>query len=388
MLQRSREAAVLFAFAALVSGCDRGTEKKAMPVPSVVTAPVEQRDVAVAQEWVGTTTGNVNAQIYPKVQGYLLKQAYQNGSAVKAGDLLFQIDPRQFEADYAKAKSDVARAQAIMLKADQDVRRYTPLAKEGAVSQMELDNAIQARAAGQASVEAARAILENAKLNLDWTKVTSPVDGVAGIASAQVGDLVSPQTLLTSVSQLDPIKVSVELSEIDYLRLVKKRQEEIAAGQPRVPIALTLVLADGSIYPQKGRFDAAGLGVTPTTGTIQAQALFPNPGNLLRPGQFGKVIADTEQLKGALLIPQRAVSELQGIKQVAVVGADDKVAIKKVTLGPTSGADVVVSEGLAAGERVVVEGLQRIRNGITVKVEAAIPAVATPSASPPAQPGK
>jgi len=380
-------ASITIGMAALVlAGCDR-TEKKGPPVPTVVTATVEPRDVTVAREWVGTTTGNVNAQIYPKVQGYLLKQAYQNGGAVKAGDLLFQIDPRQFEADYAKAKSEVARAEAITLKADQDVRRYTPLARDGAVSQMELENAIQARAAGQASVEAAKAVLENAQLNLDWTRVTSPVDGVAGIANAQVGDLVSTQTLLTSVSQLDPIKVSIQLSEIDYLRLVKKREEQTAAGEPRMPALLTLVLADGSTYPHKGTFDAAGLGVTPTTGTIQAQGVFPNPGNVLRPGQFCKVVVDTEELKGALLIPQRAVSELQGIKQVAVVGPDDKVAIKKVTLGPTSNSDVVVTEGLQAGERVIVEGLQRVRNGVTVKVETAPPAVATPPPAQPAQPG-
>ena len=373
--------------AVLLSACDSATEKKAAPVPNVVTAPVEQRDVAVAQQWVGTTTGNVNAQIYPKIQGYLQKQAYPNGAAVKTGDVLFQIDPRQFEAELAKAKSDVARAQAITLKADQDVRRYTPLAKEGAVSQMELDNAVQARAAGQASVEAAKALLENAKLNLDWTKITSPIDGVAGIANAQVGDLVSPQTLLASVSQVDPIKVSFEVSEIDYLQFVKRREAQAAAGQPQTTAPLTLVLADGSTYPEKGTFDAAGLGVTPTTGTIQAQALFPNPGNRLRPGQFAKIVADTTQLKEALVIPQRAVSELQGIKQVAVVGPDDKVAIRKVTLGPTTGPDVVVTEGLQPGERVIVEGMQRVRNGITVKAAAAAPAVATPPPSQPAQPG-
>jgi membrane fusion protein (multidrug efflux system) len=387
MLEQIREIAAVCVMAGLVVSCDRGEEKKGPPTPSVVVAPVEQRDVTVAREWVGTTSGNVNAQIFPKVQGYLLKQAYQNGGAVKAGDLLFQIDPRQFQADYDKARSDVARAEAVTLKADQDVRRYTPLAKEGAVSQMELDNAVQARAAGQASVEAAKALLENARLNLDWTKVTSPVDGVAGIASAQVGDLVSPQTQLTVVSQLDPIKVSVELSEIDYLRFVKKRQEQAAAGHPAAPVSLGLVLADGSKYPYQGTFDAAGLGVTPTTGTIQAQGLFPNPGNLLRPGQFGKVVVDTDQLKGALLIPQRSVMELQGIKQVAVVGPDDKIAIKKVTLGPPSDGDVVVNDGLQAGERVVVEGMQRVRNGITVKAQAATPAVATPPPSQPAQPG-
>ncbi|HTO71434.1 MAG TPA: efflux RND transporter periplasmic adaptor subunit [Myxococcota bacterium] len=364
------------AAAALWSGCERGSEKTAAPVPSVVVAPVEQRDVTVAEEWVGTTTGNVNAQIYPKIQGYLLKQNYANGAAVKAGEVLFQIDPRQAQAAYNHAKADLAEARARLLKTQQDVTRYTPLAKEGAVSQKELDDAVQAQAAAQASVEAAKAAQDNAQLNLDWTKVNSPIDGVAGIANSQVGDLVSPQTLLTEVSQLDPIKVSIQVSEVDYLRLVKRKEQ-----QPAGQIALTLILADGSIYPEKGRFDAAGLGVAPTTGTIQAQVLFPNPGNLLRPGQFGKVRADTEQLKGALVIPQRAVSEMQGIKQVAVVGPDDKVAIKKVVLGPTVGTDVVVGEGLQAGERVIVEGLQKVRNGITVKAET------TTSQAPAAKPG-
>ncbi len=371
MIKLSARAWALCALALLGSACDQKAEKAAAPVPTVQVATVEKKDVAVASEWVGTTTGNVNAQIYPKIQGYLLKQNYRNGGAVKAGDLLFEIDARQAKAAYDEAKGQLLRAQAILVKAQQDVKRYTPLAAEGAVSQMELDDAIQARAAGSAQVESARAALENAKLNLDWTEVRSPIDGVAGIANAQVGNLVSPQTLLTEVSQLDPIKVTVQISEIEYLQFVKRRQEAEASGTPREPVALTLILADGSTYPEKGRFDVAGLGVAETTGTIEIQALFPNPGNLLRPGQFAKVRASTEQLAGALVIPKRAVSDLQGTKQVAVVGADDKVTIKRVQLGPAAGSDIVVSEGLEPGERVVVEGLQKVRNGTLVKVESA-----------------
>jgi membrane fusion protein (multidrug efflux system) len=359
----------LCAVAWLGTGCGKKSEKAAAPVPTVRVVTVEKKDVAVGSEWVGTTTGNVNAQIYPKIQGYLLKQSYKNGSAVKAGDLLFEIDDRQAQAAYNDAKAQLARAQAILVKSQQDVTRYTPLAAEGAVSQMELDNAVQARAAGAAQVESARAALDNAKLNLDWSKVRSPIDGVAGIANAQVGNLVSPQTLLTDVSQLDPIKVSVQISEIDYLRFVKRREEAEASGKPREPVALTLILADGSTYAETGRFDVAGLGVAATTGTIEIQALFPNPKSLLRPGQFAKVRAATEQLQGAIVIPQRAVGELQGRKQVVVIGPDDKAAIKAVTLGPTSGSDVVVTEGLDGGERVVVEGAQRVRNGMGVKVE-------------------
>ncbi len=372
-----RLATALAVSALAVLGCDRKGEQTGPPVPNVVVATVTQKDVEVASEWVGTTTGNVNAQIHPKIQGYLVKQSYRDGSQVKAGDLLFEIDDRQYQAAYLEAKGQLAREQAIRVKAQQDVRRYTPLAAEGAVSQMELDDAVQARAAGQASVEAARAALESARLNLEWTKVTSPIDGIAGIANTQVGNLVSPQTLLTEVSQLDPIKVNIQISEIEYLRFAEAISAASATGRPGERANLTLILADGSPYKEKGRFNVAGLDVAATTGTIELQALFPNPGNLLRPGQFAKVRAPTDQLKGALLVPQRAVTDLQGTRQVAVVGADDKVAIKRVTLGPVSGSDYVISEGLAPGDRVIVEGAQKVRNGMLVKAETA-PVAAQP----------
>ncbi len=371
MLRRLPAVLALCATGAIGIGCGKADEMPAAAVPTVQIVTVETKDVAVGSEWVGTTTGNVNAQIYPKIQGYLLKQSYRNGSAVKAGDLLFEIDARQSQAAYDDAKGQLARAQAMLVKTQQDVKRYTPLAAEGAVSQMELDNAVQARAAGAAQVESARAALDNAKLNLDWSQVKSPIDGIAGIANAQVGNLVSPQTLLTEVSQLDPIKVTIQISEIEYLRFAKRREEADASGTPREPVALTLILADGSAYSEPGRFDVAGLGVAATTGTIEVQALFPNPKSFLRPGQFAKVRASTEQLAGALVIPKRAVTDLQGTSQVAVVGADDKVTIKRVKLGPSTGSDYVVSEGLEAGERVIVEGLQKVRNGTLVKIGAA-----------------
>jgi membrane fusion protein (multidrug efflux system) len=381
MLQRLPGLLALCGALTAVAACDRATQTAAPPVPTVVVAPVAQRDVAVAQEWVGTTTGNVNAQIYPKVQGYLLKQTYKDGTEVKSGDVLFEIDPRQVQADYDKAKGELARQQAILVKAQQDVKRYTPLAAEGAVSQMELDTAVQARAAGSAAVASAKAELESARLNLEFTHVTAPINGIAGIASAQVGDLVSPTTPLTSISQLDPIKVSVQISELDYLRFARRAEDAGASpGQAARRTPLSLILADGSTYPEKGQFEAAGLDVTRTTGTIQIQAIFPNPRNFLRPGQFAKVQADTQTLPNALLVPARSVTELQGISQVAVVGPDDKVAVKRVTLGPTIGTERVVTEGLAAGDRVIVEGLQKVRNGMTVKTETAEPAVA-------AQPG-
>ena len=371
MSNRNAAALALCTAALFASGCGDKGGTAAAPVPTVVVVTVEQKSVEIASEWVGTTTGNVNAQIYPKIQGYLLKQSYRNGGPVKAGDLLFEIDDRQYQAAFNEAKGQLSRAQAILTKAQQDVTRYTPLAAEGAVSQMELDTAVQARAAGGAQVESAKAALENARLNVEWTKVKSPIDGVAGIANTQVGNLVSTQTLLTEISQLDPIKVSVQVSEIEYLRFAKRRREAEASGQPSAPLALSLILADGSQYPETGHLDVAGLDVAPTTGTIEVQALFPNPHNLLRPGQFAKVRAATEKLEGTLVIPQRAVTDLQGTSQVAVVGPDDKVAIKKVTLGPVTGSDRVVTEGLAPGDRVIVEGAQKVRNGMLVKPETA-----------------
>ena len=235
----------------------------------------------------------MNAQIYPKVQGYLVRQAYHDGSLVQEGDLLFEIDPRQFQASLDEATGQLERARAALVKYQTDVSRYTPLASEGAVSQQELDNAVQARAGASAQVDSARAAVEQAKLNLQWSKVKAPISGVVAIASAQVGDLVSPQTLLTSVSQLDPIKVNFPVSEIDYLRFAKRVQElqpdQRAEG-------LELILANGERYPERGRFNVAGLAVTTTTGTIDAQGLFPNPDNLLRPGQFAKVRAVTDRI--------------------------------------------------------------------------------------------
>jgi len=368
---RLQAAAAICTVTMFATGCSEKAGTAAAPVPTVVVVTVEQKPIEIASEWVGTTTGNVNAQIYPKISGYLLKQNYRDGGPVKSGDLLFEIDDRQYQAAFSEARGQLSRAQAILTKAQQDVTRYTPLAAEGAVSQMELDTAVQARAAGSAQVESARAALDNARLNLEWTKVKSPIDGVAGIADTQVGNLVSPQTLLTEISQLDPIKVSVQVSEIEYLRFAKRIRDAEVAGKQREPLALTLLLADGSTYPETGRFDVAGLDVAPTTGTIELQALFPNPKNLLRPGQFAKVRAATDKIEGAIVIPQRAVTDLQGTSQVVVIGPDDKATVKRVTLGPQTGSDYVISAGLEPGDRVVVEGLQKVRNGMQVKIESA-----------------
>lgn len=342
-------------------------EKKAGPgeaaVPEVLVAPVEKRDVALDSEWIGTTVGYVNAEIRPKVQGYLLRQAYRDGSVVKAGDLLFEIDPRQFKAALDQATGHLGMAQAALGKSEMDVARYQPLAAEGAVSQQELDNAVQARSANAAQVASAAAAVEQARLNLAWTKVESPVTGVAAIATAQIGDLVSPTTVLTTVAQLDPIKVSFPVSEIEYLRFAKSIHEHQQTGPSSDAPPLSLILANGAVYPYPGTFYVTGLAVSETTGTIMVQGLFPNPDAILRPGQFAKVKAPVDRREGALLVPQRAVSELQGRSQVAVVGPDDVVQIRAVKLGPRTGSDWIIDSGVAAGERVVVEGLQKIRAG-------------------------
>jgi RND family efflux transporter MFP subunit len=376
VLRRALSILALLSVATLGVSCGSKERDAAGASTEVIVAPVQRQDVEIHSEWVGTTTGYVNAQIHPKIQGYLLKQAYRDGGLVKEGDLLFQIDPRQFQAALDQAKGQVARSRAVLVRNEIDVKRYTPLAAVGAVSQEELDNAVQARAASAAQVQSDQAAVETAQLNLEWTQVKAPITGVAAIATAQVGDLVSPQTLLTTVSQLDPIKVAFPVSEIDYLRFAGRIREGEQSGRAGNPGGLALILADGTVYPHRGSFRVAGLAVSATTGTIDVQGEFPNSENLLRPGQFAKVRAVTGRIEGALVIPQRAVRDLQGVTQVAVVGPGDKVAFRNVKLGPTTGTDYVVTGGIRAGDRVVVEGLQKIRDGMVVKPA---PAPASPA---------
>jgi membrane fusion protein, multidrug efflux system len=348
------------------------------PPPDVVVADVIQKDVPIYAEWVGTTEGNVTAQIRARVQGYLQKRSYDEGTLVREGDLLFVIDPRPYQAALDQDKGELGRADAALAKAQQDVARFTPLAAEKAISQQELDNAIQASRAAKAAVDSARAAVEKARLNLDWTQVKSPIAGIAGIAIAQVGDLVSENTLLTTVSQVDPIKVSFPISEQEYLKFadridVSSRKEDRAS--------LELILADGNVYPEKGRASVANREVDVKTGTMMIVALFPNSRNLVRPGQYAKVRATMETRQGALLVPQRAVQELQGSHQVAVVGADNKVAMRAVKAGARLGDLWVINEGLKPGERIVVEGLQKVREGAIVNPKPAEP-VASAKAEP------
>jgi membrane fusion protein (multidrug efflux system) len=378
----------LAAGALAFAGCGK-TEPPAAPPPEVLFAPVAQRDVPIYSEWVGTIEGYVNAEIRPKVQGYLLTQSYQNGGVVKAGQLLFQIDPRQFKAALDQATGQLESAKAIFKKTQLDVARYKPLAAEGAVSQEELDNAVQQNEANKAAVFQAQANVEQAKLNLDWTQVNSPIDGIAGINLAQIGDLVGPTTVLTTVSTVDPIKVQFPISEQEYLRFSQaiNRTSETGKHDPDAP-KLELVLANGAVYPHDGRFFAVNRQVDERTGTLLVQAVFPNPQNLLRPGGYGKTRAATTVEKGALVIPQRAVLDLQGTYRVYVLEGD-KVSVRDVTPGPRTGSDWVISKGLAAGDKVVVEGIQKVRDGATVIAKPAPPADAPgiePTAAPAPKP--
>jgi len=345
--------------------------------PDVLVAQVEQKDVPIYSEWIGTLAGQVNANVQAQVTGYLLKREYQEGSFVRKGQLLFVIDPRPFQAaldqaegQLAQATAQRANAEAVQVRTQLDVERYAPLAKEQAASQQDLDNATQNNLAARANVatakaqiQTAEAAIETAKLNLGFTQVISPVDGVADVAKAQVGDLVSTSSgTLTTVSTLDPIRDYFTVSEQDYVQLQKQ-----FSGSDGQRWKLELILADGTTYSHEGAFYFAGRAVDQNTGAIQLAALFPNPGNVLRPGQYGKVRAVVRTQKGALLVPQAAVTDLQGSYQVDVVGGDDKIAIRPVKVGERIGTMWIIQDGLKPGELVVAQGQQALRPGTTVR---------------------
>jgi RND family efflux transporter MFP subunit len=362
-------------------GCKKA-EPPAPPPPEVLVTPVIQKDVPIYTEWVGTTVGFVNAQVRPQVQGYLLKQDYQDGADVKTGQLLFEIDDRSYKASLDQALGALAQQRATLRKNQLDVAKYTPLAAQGAVSKQELDDAIQATRASEAQVQSAAAAVENARLNLGWTKIYSPIAGIAGIAPVQVGDLVTPSTVLTTVSQVDPIKVTFPISEREYLRFADQIEEHRERGTAPEEIELHLILADGTTYPLPGRFYVVNRQVEQQTGTIQVQALFPNPAARLRPGLYAKVRAPTVTARGALLVPQRAVQQTQGVYQVALVGSDDKIAFRTVKPGEQVDGLWIIDEGLKPGERVVTEGLQKVRDGIVVRPQpdTSVPAIPSPRA--------
>ena len=349
----------------------KGETASAPPPPSVQVevATVIQKDVPIQMEWVGTTDGSNNALIRAQVGGYLMKRPYTEGSFVKKGDLLFELDPSKFRTALDQAMGDLAKAQAQFTKTKQDVERDTPLAKEGAISQKELDDSIQAHAATKGMVAAAKAAVEQAKLNLSWTRITAPIDGVVGVSKAQIGDLIDASTELTSMSTLDPIRVYFPVSEQEYFEAADKVQQgykDRKEGKEYSGALLELVLGGEKIYPHKGQFYLVDRQVDTKTGTIRVAALFPNPNNLLRPGQFARVRAVTKTKEGAILVPQRAVTEMQGSYQVAVVSQDNKVDIRPVKVGQRSGSLWIIDHGLKPGERVVVEGLQKVKAGMTV----------------------
>jgi membrane fusion protein (multidrug efflux system) len=318
-------------------------------------------------EWITTLDGYVNAQVRPQVSGYIIRQNYTEGSLVRRGDVLFEIDPRPFQAALDRAKGDLAQAQAQLGKSILDVERDTPLVEAKAIAKSQLDNEAQARLGAQALIESDKAAVEQAELNLEWTKVTSLVDGIAGIAQIQIGNLVGSNSILTSVSQLEPIKAYFPISEREYV-LVQKNSNAILSKHAIgfFGNSLELILTDGSLYHQKGKILLADRQVDPNTGTIRIVAAFPNPGNILRPGQYGRVRVETGMKKGALLTPQSAVARSQGSYQVAVVGSDRKVSMRAVKPGQTVGTMWVIDEGLKPGEQVVVEGLQRVKEGSLV----------------------
>jgi membrane fusion protein, multidrug efflux system len=373
-------ASVVGAF--LVIGCGKSAPPSPPPAEVLVTEVV-RHDVPVTGDWVGTTDGYINAQIRAKVQGYLLKQGYRDGSTVKAGQLLYQLDPRQYQADLDKALGDLAQAKANLVRSQENEAKYRPLVKVGAVSQREYDNTVQEVRADQAAVEAAQGNVAAAKLNLEWTKITSPIDGVAGITQAQIGDLISPATIMTTVSQVDPIKVYFPISEQEYLKFADGIEHFRQTGDASTAPTLQLILANGDMYPHTGKPSAVNRQVQSETGAIQIESLFINPDNLLRPGQFARVRAVTESLKGALVVPQRAVQEVQGNHQVAVVRADDTVEIRGVKVGPRYEGFWVITDGVKPGERVVAEGLQKVRTGAKVNPKPYVPeAPGKPLAAP------
>jgi membrane fusion protein, multidrug efflux system len=347
--------------AVILTACKK--EQKAAPPPPVVeVGDVIQKDVPISSEWVGTTDGIVNATIRAQVQGYLIKQNYREGDIVRKGQVLFEIDPRTFQAALEQAQGQLAAQQALWDTTKANLKRIRPLAEQNAVSQKDLDDATGAEQAAHAAVIAAQAVVDKAKLDLGFTKITSPVGGIAGIAKAQIGNLVGPGATeeLTTVSTVDPIKVYAQISEQEYLRFAENRQK---SGQ-RGPIEL--ILADGTVYPYKGEFAFADRQVDVRTGTIKVATLFPNPGNLLRPGQFAKVRAVTDMRKGALLVPQRAVAEIQGRYLVAVIGPHNKVDIRPVQVAEQVGSDWIIAKGLKPGEKVVAEGIQKVKQGQVV----------------------
>ena len=365
----------------VVTGCSKGDRAAGGAAPEVAVVQVEQKDVALYSEWIGTLDGYVNADVRAQVTGYLLRQDYKEGDFVKAGQLLFEIDPRPFQAildqakaQLAQAQAQLANAEALQLQAQLNVNKYIPLVEEQAASQQDRDNAVQTNIAakatvlnGKAAIQAAEAAVKTAQINLDFTRLTAPIDGIAGLAQLQVGALVTTTTApVTTVSTVDPIKVYFTVSESEYLAFNRRFPTDLARQEQFKKEPLYLILADGTTYEHSGTIYFANRQVDLGTGSIQIAGLFPNPGNILRPGGYGKIRAANRVVKDALLIPQQAVNELQGSYQVAVVDSQNKVSIQSVDVGEKFGTQWIIQKGLKPGERVITKGIQKVRPGMQV----------------------
>jgi membrane fusion protein (multidrug efflux system) len=365
-----------------LTGCGRHKPPGAPEPPAVLVTSVVQRDVPIYREWVAQLNGSVNAQISPKVSGYIVSRNYREGYYVTKGQILFEIDPRPLRASLDQAKATVAGAAANLGNSKLNVARDTPLAREKAIAQSQLDNEVQAMKANQAALDAALAEQQTAELNLAWTQVRSPIDGIAGVAAAQIGDLVSSSSVLTKVSQLDPIRAYFSISESDYLSIAPQLSMIVHGEAGSAALEATeaqFIQANGLPFASQGRFVLVGREVNNTTGTIQFATEFQNKGALLRPGGFGRVRIRIGTAKHALLIPQRAVNEVQGEYQVVVLSGDNKAEFRSVEVGERSGGDWIITKGLELNERVVVEGFQRLRNGMPVSAKPYTAAVADAS---------
>jgi membrane fusion protein (multidrug efflux system) len=370
MVKRSTLVVTLLVGLSLFLSCSRKPAQTAAPPPEVFVTTVKPQDVPRVLERVATLDGFINANINAQVQGYIISRDYQEGSVVKKGDLLFKIDPRPFEAALAQANGTLAKDKANQVKAEADEKRALDLFKKKVISDQERDTAIAAAGSSRANVEADEAAVQQAQLNLGYTKITAPIDGVSGFAVNQVGDLVSPSTgPLTTVSQVDPIKAIVTAGEGPFTDFVSRHPDPKERNAYVKTLQFDLILGNGEVYPHKGSFYALDRSLDPKTGSIRYYVTFPNPGNMLRPGQFGNVRFVADMKKGAMVIPQEAVNELQGGYQVAVVDENNKVSIRPVKMGERIGAMWEVTEGLKPGDKVIVQGLQKAREGSTVTVK-------------------
>jgi membrane fusion protein (multidrug efflux system) len=371
----------------ITSGCSRKAEQVAPPPPEVLVTTVTPRDVPVMHEGVATLSGFITANINAQVQGYLISRDYKEGDLVKKGDLLFQIDPRPFQATLDQAKGDLAVAQSNQIKADADVKRAMDLFRNKVISDQERDTYINAASSTKAKMQAAEAAVRTAEINLGYTKIIAPIDGIAGIATAQIGDLVGPGTqTLTTISQVDPVKAVINVGEQSFTEFITDHPDPDERERYLQGLQFELRLADGSAWPHKGKFFAEDRNLDTKTGAIRMELTFPNPGNRLRPGQFGKIRAVIKVVKGALVIPEQAVTEIQGNRLAAVVDSENKIAMRPVKMGEHSGGMWQVIDGVKSGERVVVQGLMKVPPGspVTVK-EWTPPAEVASTNSPPAK---